>query len=573
MTLSNSRREFLKLSAMGLGTAMVSFGLSSCYDNLSQGVIFSHSVASGDPLADRVILWTRAVPAAENRAQKVRIGWEVALDPDFSAVVNSGTAETDANKDFTVKIDAAGLKAGTHYYYRFRSKDLLSAVGKTRTLADNSVEQVKLAVVSCSNFPAGRFHVYKEIAGRVDLDAVVHLGDYIYEYQRGGYASESASALGREVLPEYEILSLNDYRTRYAQYRSDTDLQALHQNHPMIAVWDDHEIANDTWQEGADNHQPEDGSFEERKRNALQAYSEWMPIRPFAPGNDTIIYRTFRFGKLVALHMLDTRVIGRDKPLDFRNYFRAEGFDAEQFAQDLNDSSRSLLGTEQRAWLEARLQETDGQWQVLGQQVLFGRMYLPGALSTQQLSLAAFSRLVKLARMAAQGIELPPADLEFLLANKRLLELPSLPINLDAWDAFEAEREGILQTAKQAEANLIVLAGDTHNAWANDLVDSTNAACGVEFAVSSVTSPGLEDLLKIPKEAVAPTEAQLMSLIQNLRYTNLNERGYMTVTFTNEQATAEFMFVDGVLERNYALLPQRYKQLRVKAGDNRIERM
>jgi len=565
-----SRREFIKLSAFGLGTAVLSFGLSGCDDNLSEGVTFSHGVASGDPLDDRVILWTRATPKDGLTGKKVRISWEVALDPKFAAIINSGTTETSAARDFTIKIDAAGLRSGTRYYYRFRSKDQVSPVGQTRTLIDAHADQVKLAVVSCSNYPAGRFHVYKEIAQRTDIDAVVHLGDYIYEYERGGYASEQAAAMGREVLPAHEILNLSDYRQRYAQYRTDVDLQALHQNHPFIAVWDDHEVCNNTWREGASNHQPDEGSFEERKLQALQAYSEWMPIRPFAPGDNATIYRTFQFGRLVSLHMLDTRLIGRDRPLDFVTYFKTEGFDAAQFQEDVNDPNRSLLGATQREWLETQIARADTRWQVLGQQVLFGRMYLPGALSTQQISLAGFARLVELATKAAQGIQLSPADLEYLMANKKLLELPRLPYNLDAWDAFEAERQSLLQAAKASSSSLIVLAGDTHNAWASDLLDASNEACGVEFATPGVTSPGLEVYLGIPKEAVVATERQLLALIQNLRYANVYDRGYMIVSFTESEATSEYFFVDSVVQENYSLLPLRYKKLTVKHGENRI---
>ncbi|HYX32314.1 MAG TPA: alkaline phosphatase D family protein [Oligoflexus sp.] len=565
-----SRRDFIKLSAYGLGTAILSFGISGCDDNLSEGILFSHGVASGDPLQDRVILWTRALPQDVSKTPTVRISWEVALDPGFAALVNAGTAETSAERDFTVKIDAAGLQSGTRYYYRFRSKDLASPVGKTRTLVGDDAEQVRLAVVSCSNFPAGRFHVYKEISKLTDIDAVVHLGDYLYEYQRGGYASAQAAALGREVLPAHEILTLADYRTRYAQYRSDADLQALHQNHPFIAVWDDHEVANNSWREGAINHQAEEGVFEFRKLQALQAYSEWIPVRPQAPDDNTIIYRSFKFGRLVALHMLDTRLAGRDQPLLYPDYFQADEFDGIQLQADITDPDRSLLGPVQREWIEGQIAQADTQWQVLGQQVLMGRMYLPGALSTQQISLAGFSRLVKLATMAAQGVELSVADAEYLAANRKLLSFPALPYNLDAWDAFEAERQNILQAAKASASNLIVLAGDSHNAWANDLVDASQEPCGVEFATPSVTSPGLEVILGIPKEAVVATEQQVLSLIKNLRYTNINDRGYMITSFTESEATAEYFFVSGILDETYTMLPQRSKKLTVKHGERRI---
>lgn len=568
MLPSKNRRDFIKLSALGLGTAVLSAGLFGCNDQLSDDITFSHGVASGDPLKDRVILWTRALPGGNSG--KIRIGWEVALDPAFVKVVNSGTLETSEERDFTIKIDAAGLLPGTSYYYRFLAKNNKSPVGKTKTLVDDSAEKVKLAVVSCSNYPAGRFHVYQEIAKRSDIDAVVHLGDYTYEYQRGGYASADAGALGREVLPETEILTLSDYRTRFAQYRTDVDLQSLHQNHPFIAIWDDHEVANNSWREGADNHQPEEGSFDERKLNALKAYSEWMPIRPVSPGNDSMIYRSFKFGRLITLHMLDTRLIGRDQPLNYKDYFSAAGFDTIKFQQDTTESSRSLLGDAQRKWLQSGLSDSDSLWHVLGQQVVMGRMYLPGALATQQISLPDFSRLVTIATLAAQGVEQGPEDLAFLAAKQHLLSFPQLPYNLDAWDGFEAERQNLLKIARDSGTNLVVLAGDSHNAWANDLVDLNNQACGVEFATTSVTSPGLEVVLSIPPEAVIPTEQQLLSLVHDLRYVNINERGFLLVSFTATESEAEYIFVDSVKDSQYQVLTQRSKTLKVKLGEHRI---
>lgn len=268
-----TRREFIRLSAMGAGGAVLSYGLMGCNltsSNHAVDVRFEHGVASGDPLADRVILWTRVTPQEE--AEKVTVSWEVATDKAFTNLVTSGSTDTTAERDYTVKVDAAGLAANTHYYYRFKSGNAESTVGRTQTLADGDTDVVKLAVISCSNYPAGYFHVLKEIGARDDLNAVLHLGDYIYEYPRGGYASEDAAAMNREVLPPHELMVIGDYRTRYAQYRSDQDMQAFHASLPMISVWDDHEIANDTWREGAQNHNDGEGAFSVRKAAAIQAY-------------------------------------------------------------------------------------------------------------------------------------------------------------------------------------------------------------------------------------------------------------------------------------------------------------
>lgn len=567
---NQTRRQFLKLSAFGFGSVLFSRGLFATDSNLSTGLEFLHGVASGDPLDDRVIIWTRVSPPSARAQESFRVAWQMALDPEFRNLVNTGTFETSAARDFTIKVDAAGLIAGQTYYYRFLTQDGPSPVGITKTLPTQDVENVKLAVVSCSNYPAGRFHVYREVAAQKNLDAVLHLGDYIYEYQRDGYASQHAKDLGREVNPATELLTLDDYRARYALYRSDKDLQDLHQKLPFIAVWDDHEVANNSWKDGADNHQPEEGAFEARKLAAMQAYSEWMPLRPYLEGDNQTIYRSFQFGKLISLHMMDSRHSGRDVPLNFRNYVGAQGFDGAAFQTDLANPARSLLGTAQREWIYGQLRKNEAVWQVLGQQILMGRMYLPGAVATQQVGLADFARLITLAITAASGTQLSAEDASFLAAKQGLLQMPNLPYNLDAWDGFEAEREGLLTVAREAQANLVVLAGDTHNAWGNNLVDRSGKACGVEFATPSVTSPGLEDYLKIPALAAPATEKQLTQMVEGLKYLNIHDRGFMTLSFTAEAVTTDYIFVSSILEQDYQVLSSRAKTITVKAGANSI---
>jgi alkaline phosphatase D len=530
-------------------------------------------VARGDPLTDRVILWTRVTPEGQARPATLRIAWELARDPEFRELVNSGSTETSAARDYTIKIDAAGLAPGTRYFYRFRSADRTSPVGITRTLPGIDATAVNLAVVSCSNYPAGLFHVYREISRREDLHAVLHLGDYIYEYARGGYASSEAARLGREVLPEGEILTLDDYRRRYALYRSDADLQAAHQNHPFIAVWDDHEIANDAWREGAENHQPDEGDFTVRKLQALQAYAEWMPLRPLTDENRDRIYRSFTFGRLVTLHMLDTRVIGRDEQLEIKNYFDANGLDAARFFADIKDSRRTLLGSEQKEWLLEKFESSDGIWQVLGQQVLMGRMDLPAAIATQRISFAGFARLVQLATREAQGQTLTADEQAFLNSQRPLLKLPPVPYNLDAWDGYDAERNEILNAARAKGLNLVVLAGDTHNAWANHLTNEANEICGVEFATASVTSPGLEQYLNLAPEAVVPTEQQLTALIDGLEYTNIRDRGYLSLRFTATDVRADFIFIDTILSESYKVLDDRKACFAVAAGTPQLRRI
>src|SRR5690554_3563652 len=572
-----TRRDFLKASALGMGAVAVSTGLAGCVldSDDKRRVDFTHGVASGDPLQDSVILWTRAVP---ERGSKVKVGWEIATDAEFASVVRSGTAETTDAHDFTIKVDAQGLIPDQRYFYRFRSSGATSPVGAASTLPEGAVEQVRLAVVSCSNYPAGYFHVYREVANQADLDAVVHLGDYIYEYSSDpdSYASEEAQALGR-TFPENnnrELLTLADYRRRYSIYRKDPDLQLAHQRLPFIVVWDDHEVANDTWRNGAENHDDSEGDFEQRKLAALQAFFEWMPIRPVIEGNDEAIYRSFRFGDLVDLHMLDTRIIGRDQQLDYLNYFGAGGLNVEAFQADVGDSNRTLLGADQRLWLQAALAQGTGTWQVLGQQVLMGRMNLPAellmAIATQDLENLPAS-LAELATLKARALQGDATLTEQELAR---LELAA-PYNLDAWDGYQYEREVVLATARELDRNLVVLAGDTHNAWANNLRDLQGRQIGVEFATASVTSPGLEGYLGLPAEMIPDAEQGIGLLVDDLDYLDISQRGYMLVTFTPDSARADWYFVDTVKSRDYGAdhQPSASRQVLPGEGQRSLQRL
>ncbi|MDY0056100.1 MAG: alkaline phosphatase D family protein, partial [Methyloversatilis sp.] len=493
-----SRRDFMR--GIGAGALAGSAVVRSATALAATDSLFQHGVASGDPLSDRVIIWTRLSPT---RPGTVAVLWEVALDARFSRIIRRGRVLTGEDIDYTVKADVLGLPAAARLYYRFRADGQLSPVGRTRTLPAGAVEQVKLAVFSCSNYPAGYFHVYAEAAKLDDLHAAIHLGDYIYEYPRGGYASGDAAALGRVSEPAGEILTLDDYRIRHAQYRTDPDLQALHAALPVIAVWDDHEIANDTWRDGAENHSEGlEGVFAERRAAAIKAYHEWMPTRVADPAQPERIYRSFRFGNLLSLHMLDTRVIGRDRQMDYADYFGATGFDGARFAADLADPNRTLLGAEQNDWLGLQLAKSDTTWDVLGQQVLMGRMNIPAPLVLGQISFSAYSALVVKAQTA-------PATLT--PQEQAVLAQPAIPYNLDAWDGYAVARETVLGTARALDKNLVVLSGDTHNAWASDLADFAGRAVGVEFATPGVTSPGFEEYF--PSENPLAVAAGLTQII------------------------------------------------------------
>ena len=550
------RRQFLKRVAAG-GTTLGALSISGLAQ--AQGkepdpavdarhvlgqrfdVSFAHGVASGDPLARKVILWTRLTT---DRQGRVPVLWEVATDAACHRVVRAGIAFTGAEQDHTVKVDVTGLRPDTVYHYRFRIGRHLSPVGRTRTLPVGAVEQIRLAVFTCSNYPAGYFHAYGEAAKRDDLHAAIHLGDYIYEYGRDGYASADAAALGREVEPAGELLTLDDYRQRYAQYRTDPDLQAVHAAMPFIHVWDDHEIANDTWKNGAENHDPvTEGEFNARRAAALQAFHEWLPVRSPDPLRKEKIFRSFPFGNLVSLHMLDTRVIARDLQLDYAAYFGANGFDTARFAADMANPARQLLGAEQMLWLHQQLSESSATWQVLGQQVLMGRMNIPAPLVLGQISFSAYSVLLGKAQTA-------PGSLTAW--EQAILAQPAIPYNLDAWDGYAVARETVLGMARTLDKNLVVLAGDTHNAWASDLQDLQGRQVGVEFAVASVSSPGLEEYF--PNENPLAVATGLEAIIGPLKYANTGDRGYMVVTATAEACRCDWHYVSTVKHAEYIVL-------------------
>ncbi|WOA32233.1 alkaline phosphatase D family protein [Alloalcanivorax xenomutans] len=573
-----TRRDFIRASALGMGAVVVSSGLTGCggsssnrnSDNGNERLVaFHHGVASGDPQTQGVILWTRVTPE-DGDTSPVSVSWEVASDADFTQLVNEDSTEVRQAYDYTLKVDVQGLEPGKTYYYRFHAAGVTSPVGVTRTLPEGSVDQVTFAVLSCSNYPAGFFHVYAEAAKEAQLDAVLHLGDYLYEYATDGYDGDQAEEMGR-ALPEnndLEMIQLVDYRRRYALYRTDPDLQALHAKAPFIAVWDDHEIANDAWMEGAENHDPAtEGDYLMRKQRALQAYFEWMPIRPFDDNDREIIYRSFHYGDLVSLHMLDTRIIGRDEQLSYTDYLTDTGLDAEAFTAAVTDPNRHLLGTTQLNWLSEALATSSATWQVLGQQVLMGRMLMPAEMLQGLLAPAPelVTLIEELTTLKGRYLQGDPTLTEEEIARITTV----LPYNLDAWDGYMAEREVLLQTAKQLGKNLVVLAGDTHNAWASHLtIDGGEGkqSVGVELATASVSSPGLEYYLQLPTEAIPQAEQAITLLVDDLQYLNASQRGYLRVTFTAEETRADWRFVSTVKSSDYQVDEARGHSMTVQAG-------
>ena len=523
---------------------------------------FLHGVASGDPLENRVIIWTRATPSA---ADTVNLRWEVATDDAFTDVVASGQGSTSAAVDYTAKVDVDGLMPGAQYFYRFFAGDTASPVGRTQTLPTSGVEAVRFAVLSCSNYPAGFFNVYREVAN-ADVDAVLHLGDYIYEYGADGYATSRAAEFGRVPEPANEILSLNDYRLRYGQYRGDVDLQAAHAAHPFIVVWDDHEITNDAWREGAQNHQPDtEGDYRARVTAALQAYYEWMPIRPPAEDRE-IIYRQFKYGDLVDLLMLDTRLVGRDQQVSYADYNSEAGFDLESAMAAIADSDRTLLGDAQNAWLEERLNASTATWQALGQQLLMGRYTLPVSAIV---SLDYRNLDVERGRAAVVATAQAKATPESQRTPEQQQLVASLvPYNTDAWDGYGFNQGSLMSTAHSTGSRLVAFAGDTHNAWASELSDRDGNVVGVEFATASVSSPGIDG--RVSPEMAVELEAPFLTLMDGLHYVNLRDRGYLAVEFTEQAVTARWRYVSTIDSRDYAMLEDRAHDITVPADNLKL---
>ena len=555
MAFSNRRSFIIRVASV---SAAVSAGglLSACGggdDEATPTARFDFGVASGDPLADRVVLWTHAAPA--NGQSTVSLTWEVARDAGFTQVVSSGQVQATAAAGFTAKVDATGLSAGQSYFYRFREGGNNSPVGRTRTLPASGVGSVKMAVFSCANYPAGFFHAYSEALNQ-GAEYAVHLGDYIYEYPANGYASQDAVALGRVSSPANECLTLADYRARYAQYRSDPDLKRLHASLPLIAVWDDHEIANDAHVTGAENHtEGGEGAFTDRVAAALKVWHEWMPVRTPDMTDLRKIYRSFDFGNLLSLHMLETRLLGRDKGIELPDLVNP----ATQAAAlaSLSSTSRQMMGASQQTWLQQQMAASSATWQVLGQQVLMARMAFPVSIlqaldpsntdpAAQAAGLQAITDYLT-AKATPPGSRTP--------TQQALLDPainPQLGYNLDAWDGYPVAREVLLGTANTLGKRLVTLAGDTHNAWHSDLTLVGGTKVGEEFATPGVSSPGLEEYLS----AIPPVQAAgiFTGVIDMLNYADTSRRGFLLMTFTPTAATGDWYFVNTVKSSSYTVV-------------------
>lgn len=426
------RRLLIKGAALGLG-ALALPGWAQVMN--ARG--FTHSVASGEPGQDRVLLWTRYVPEAGGGG---RLRWQVAENPDFGRILAKGEIAASPEHDFCVKPLAEGLAPGRWYFYRFLDeRGRASPTGRTRTLPQGPTERFTLGVFSCSNLPFGYFNAYAHAAARRDVDLMVHVGDYLYEYERGEYPSAEEALAGRVIEPANEIVSLADYRMRFASYRLDPDLQELHRMFPMVAMWDDHESANDSWQGGAENHQPDrEGDWNVRKAASVRAYREWMPVSDES-------WASYRIGDLAELYRLESRLTARSQQLNLGAFLQDKANLPAALA-DFRDrlwraEDRTLLGAQQEAWLAEGLRRSVAdkvRWQVIGQQVVMG-------------SIATSPALVDVLMSGASEEARRKADVGLAAARA------GLPSNLDSWDGYPAARARLLRASLEAE--LIVLSG------------------------------------------------------------------------------------------------------------------
>ena len=507
------RRQAIKISSIAAigATATISSGCSN------NEFSFNHGVASGDPLEDRVILWTRVTPS---KPGPLNVILEISQNEKFSDIAFVKKLQTSSLSDYTIKYDFLAKKycdGHKGFFYRFRAGDAISDVGQSKIFSSET-QKIKIGIFSCSNYPAGYFNAYEAAAEKNDLDLWLHLGDYLYEYPMGGYATESAEKLGRTPNPKHEMITLSDYRQRHAQYKLDQGSKALHKNAPLIAVWDDHEFSNDTWKRGAENHSENgsEGDFYARRSAAIKAYYEWMPIRE--QENKRRIFREFKIGNLLHLIMLDTRQYERDKQIQPKDYLSKSGFNQAKFYNDLNSNERNLLGSEQLKWIENSISKSNAIWTIFGQQVLMTKLKFPD-----------ITKMIK-------EEEIP----SFVKPYLKFLGL-GIPSNLDAWDGYPKERDRLFELMSNAKKQFISLAGDTHNSWVSELEDSSGKKLGIELGAPSVTSPGITDLLNLNKKQFIDG---IVDINKELKWMDPSNRGFLDLELIDDSITATFHFIE-----------------------------
>lgn len=532
MNLAINRRNLL--AALG-GTTGVGLAPAAIAARPLKTASFLHGVASGDPAADGAVIWTRAT-VADGANGDVPLTWHIAAS-DVGKAQKTGKVIAAASADHTAKVEVAGLLPATEYWYWFTCADgTASPKGRFRTLPVGKVDKLVLALASCQLYPGGLFNAYEDMAALERLDAVLHLGDYIYEYGAEGYGEEIGKAMGRLPDPPHEILTLADYRRRHAQVKADPQMQAAHARAAFICVWDDHETANDAWVGGAQNHNPaKEGDWRARKAAALQAYFEWMPIRSPKVGSDpAAIFRSFEFGDLATLAMVETRLLARSKQIAVKGATPSPA-EVEALLAARQDPTREMLGAAQMKWLEtlfAGSVNAGKAWQLLGNQVVMARV--PGPDLRKALGDASFEAM--LAKI--------PESYRGLIAQMQNAYRAGLPFNMDAWDGYPPARERLYAMLRNVGANALAFAGDSHAAWANDLYDDSGHRVGAEFGTTAITSPSFGALLPGLGEIIAAQSPEVA-------FCDQERKGYTLVTLTPDEAIADFVVVSTVTERKF----------------------
>ena len=528
MTIQIDRRSLVLGGSLGFGALMLPGG-SGALAAVLGATGFTHNVASGEPGPDSMLLWTRYVPKAGQTIVTLQV--EVALDPAFGRIVSGGSVRTGGYRDWTAKFTVDGLKPGTIYHYRFVAPDGgTSPVGRTKTLPVGKVDRFGLGVFSCSNVPFGHFNAYAHACTRTDMDLWFHVGDYLYEYQRGNYPSVEQAVAGRIVEPAGEMIHLADYRLRYASYRADPDLQRLHQIHPMIALWDDHETANDAWEGGAENHSSDkEGDWTLRKIAAIQVYREWMPVSDEP-------WKTYDIGTLATLYRTESRLLARTEQPEIAPLFKQADPDAALKAfrdGPWQDPSATMMGSTQESWLAHALRDgaKETGWQMVGMGTILGQTVMPKEAASW------FSADADPRATAVVGAGLRAAKL-------------GLPFNYDGWGGYPAARSRLLRAAQAADADLVMLTGDSHNAWAYALAEDGKPA-GVEFAGHAVTSPGFEGFTKADPAVVA---RGLVADNPELKWCDTSHRGYMAFDITPRRVSGEWVMLKTIRTRSIATL-------------------
>jgi alkaline phosphatase D len=507
--------------------------------------VFKHGVASGDPTHDSVVLWTRLTTTGEQQVQ-----WQLARDLAFATVIKQGSFTTDAQRDHTVKLLADALEPGAVYYYRFLLGTAVSPVGRTRTLPRGKLDRLGIALASCSNYAFGFFNAYDAIASDANVDFVLHTGDYIYEYGQDGWGDEVAQTLGRRHAPAHEIVSLADYRTRHAQYKTDAGAQAMHSAHPLLACWDDHESANNPWTGGAQNHQQEkEGSWQARRAASIQAYFEWMPVREpewlGQPGRSRLqFWRSYSFGDLATLCTLETRHTARAEQIDYLAY--ADKITNAEEARHLVEQvigapNRPMLAPALEADLAAALKrsvESKQPWRLIGNPMPIARTQVPD--------------VVKLGLLPDPTTTPNASDDAKALAWKGKWNLPFYP---DTWDGYEWARERLYQLSRQAgAADLVFLTGDSHSFWANQLSDAKGQPAGIELGTAGISSPGDFMASGFGAELSPKLDQAFIDHNPEIVWTDNMHQGYVRLELTHTGAQANFIAVDTVLQPAYRTL-------------------